>query len=130
MEHGTINLVTQQVMTAVLKSNLRRKHVRWPGTEEKKAAKQWVADQSTPLFWNGWCMVDGTTISIFEKPHYYGESFYDQKSQYLINTQIINMFNRQIIDYAIGFNGNRHEMHCFFFTRLAQNHTKLLLDGE
>lgn len=49
-------------------------------------------------------MVDGTTIPIFEKSHYFGESFYDQKAQYYINVQIINTPNRQIIDYATGFN--------------------------
>lgn len=74
-------------------------------------------------------MVDGTTIPIFEKPHYYGESFYDRKSRYLINAQIMNTPNRQI-DYATGFNGSRHDTHCFSFTRLARNHDQLLSEGE
>ena len=75
-------------------------------------------------------MVDGTTILIFEKPHYYGESFYDRKSRYSINVQIVSTPNRQIIDYATGFNGSRHDTHCFPFTRLAQDHTQLLSEGE
>lgn len=75
-------------------------------------------------------MVDETTISIFEKPHYYGESFYDRKSRYSINAQIVNTPNHQIIDYAIGFNKSRHDTHCFSFTRLAQNHDQLLSERE
>lgn len=75
-------------------------------------------------------MVDGTTIPIFEKPHYYDESFYDRKNRYSINAQIVNTPNRQIIDYATGFNGSRHDTHCFAFTRLAKNHAQLLSEGE
>ena len=61
-------------------------------------------------------MVDGITIPIFEKPHYLGEFFYDWKAQYSINTQIINTLNRQIIDYATGFNRSRHDTYCFGFS--------------
>ena len=75
-------------------------------------------------------MVDGTTIPIFEKPHYFGKSFYDRKTQYSINAQIINTPNRQIINYATGFNGSRHDKHCFGFTRLSKYHKDLLPNGE
>ena len=37
-------------MMAVLESNLHNTHIRWLVTEEKKAAKQWVKDQSIPFF--------------------------------------------------------------------------------
>ena len=75
-------------------------------------------------------MVDGTTIPIFEKPHYFGESFYNRKAQYFINAQIINIPNWQIIDYAIGFNGSRHDTQCFNFTRLSKHHKDLLPNEE
>lgn len=38
--HGTVDLVTRRVMTAILDSNLRIRHVRWPRSEEKEAAKK------------------------------------------------------------------------------------------
>ncbi len=60
-------------------------------------------------------MVDGTTIPIFEKSHYFGESFYDRKAEYSINAQIINIPNRQIIDYATGFNGSRQDTLFWFY---------------
>ncbi len=75
-------------------------------------------------------MVDGTTISIFEKPHYYGQAFYDRKSRYSINAQIINTPNQQIIDYAIRFNGSCHDTHCFRSTNLGKNPEDLLPNGE
>ena len=75
-------------------------------------------------------MVDGTTIPIFEKPHYFGESFYDRKAQYSINSQIINTLNQQIIDYATGFNGSRHDTHCFGSTRLSKPHEDLSPNRE
>lgn len=127
---GTVNLVTWRVMTVILNSNLWAQHVRWPREEEKKATKEWVEAQSIPAFWDGWCMIDGITILIFKKPHYYGESFFDQKSRYSINTQIVNILNWQIIDYATGFNGSHHDTHCFSFIQLAQNHDQLLLEGK
>ncbi len=75
-------------------------------------------------------MVDGTTIPIFEKPHYFGESFYDRKAQNSINAQIINTPNRQIIDYATGLNGSRYDTHCFSFTRLSKHDEDLLPNRE
>lgn len=128
---GTVDLVTRRVVTAILDSDLRRRHVRWPGDEEKEAAKEWVEAQSISAFRNGWCMVDGTTIPLFEKPHYHGESFYDRTSRYSINAQIVNTPNNlQVIDYATGFNGSCHDTLCFSYTRLAQNHDQLLSEEE
>ena len=75
-------------------------------------------------------MVDRTTIPIFEEPHYYRQAFYDQKSRYFINTQIINTSKRQIIDYATRFNDFRHDTHSFRLTNLGQNPQDLLPSGE
>lgn len=75
-------------------------------------------------------MIDGTTILIFEKPHYFGESFYDWKAQYSINTQIINIPNRQIIDYLTTSNASYYDTHCFVFTRLLKHYKDLLSNGE
>ena len=71
-------------------------------------------------------MVDGITIPIIEKLHYFGEIFYDRKAQYSINAQIINTPNRQIIEYITGFNGSRHDTHYFGFSRLSKHHGDLL----
>ena len=117
-------------MVTVLTSNLQTQHVRWPTNAEKEAAKQLVKDQSIPAFRNRWCMVDGTTIFLFKKLSYYGDSFYDRKGRYSINIQIINTLNRQIIDYATGFNRSHHDIHCFSYTRLGKNYAQLLSKRE
>ena len=75
-------------------------------------------------------MIDGTTISLFEKPLYHGDAFYNRKSRYSINVQIVNTPNCQIIDYATGISRSRHNTHCFQFTWLSKNHAQLFLDGE
>lgn len=38
-------------------------------------------------------MVDGTFIPLFQKPTYFGETFFDRKSNYSLNVQIINTPN-------------------------------------
>lgn len=130
IRYGTVDLITRRVIIAVLDTNLRACHIRWPIEEERESAKEWVENQTCSAFRDGWYIVDGTTIPIFEKLHYFGGSFYDQKPQYSINAQIINTPNRQVIDYVTGFNGSRHDTHCFGFTRLSKHHKDLLPNGE
>ena len=78
--YGIVDLITQRIIIAILDTNLRACYIRWPIKEERERAKEWVEDQTCSAFRDGWCMVDGTTILIFEKPHYFGESFYEQKA--------------------------------------------------
>lgn len=123
--------VCRRVITAIQRSNLRIEHVKWPKGEAKEVAKQWVKNQvDVPAWRNGFCMVDGTLIPLYRKPSHYGETFYDRKSRYSINVQIINTPNRQIIDYASGFRGSRHDTHCFKSTRLGERPADFLDEGE
>lgn len=128
--YGTVDLVTRRMIAAVFETNLRSRHIRWLSGEEKIRAKDWIEIMTSPAFRKGWCMVDGTTIPIFEKPHYYGQAFYDWKSRYSINTQIINTPNQQIIDYATGFNFSCHDTHYFRAINLGKNSEVLLPNGE
>lgn len=108
-----------------------REHIRWPSGEEKEAAKDWVEEHAGKSTWRGgFCMVNGTLIPLYKKPTHYGETFFDRKMNYSINVQIINTPNRQIIDYAPGFRGSRHDNFCFESTRLAQGHAELLDEDE
>ena len=76
-------------------------------------------------------MIDEITISLYEKSHFYDDAFFDRKSRYSINIQIINIFhNRQIIDYASEFNDNRHDSHCFEKTHFYKHHDFLLTSNE
>jgi hypothetical protein len=33
-------------------------------------------------------MVDGTLVPLFEKPHHFGEGYFDRKSNYSLNVQV------------------------------------------
>lgn len=50
--YGTVRLITQKVIIAVLDTNLRACHIRWPIGQEKEVAKKWVEDQTYPTFRN------------------------------------------------------------------------------
>lgn len=113
---GTIEFITRRVLVAIHTSTLQEDHVRWPPLgPEREEATQWVEDQANSVFWrDGWCMINGTLVPIYTKPHYFGESWYDRKSNYSMNVQIINTPNLKIIDYVSGFVGSRHM--CSFHT--------------
>ena len=118
---GTVDRVGRRVITAIQSSNLRNARVRWPEKAEKEEDKRWVEEQvCLPEWRNGFCMVDGTLIPLYQKPSHYVETFFDRKCNYSINVQIINTPNQMIIDYASGFRGSRHDTHCFASTKLAK----------
>ena len=86
--HGTIPLVTKRVMVAILCPSFIKEAVRFPTPEEKEEAKSWVEEHSCKAWRNGWCLVDGTLIPLFDRPHWYGESYFDRKCNYSLNIQV------------------------------------------
>lgn len=48
-------------------------------------------------------MVDKTLIPLYCKPYWYGDTFFDHKSNYSMNVQIINTPNLKIINYITRF---------------------------
>ena len=87
---GTVDKVTRRVMKAVIESGLRERHVYWPtqGSERREKAKEMVAGKVIEEWRGGWCMIDGTLVPLNSKPHYYGERFFDRKSNYSVNMQV------------------------------------------
>ncbi|KAF9227634.1 hypothetical protein BS17DRAFT_671420, partial [Gyrodon lividus] len=54
-----------------------------------------------------------------EKPLIYGEIFYDRKSKYSLNCQLVIMLhNLLIIDYGLGHPGSVHNTYTFQGTQL------------
>jgi len=62
--------------------------VRLPTPEEKIKAKDWVEAHSCRAWQHGWIFVDGTLIPLFDRPHWYGESYFDRKCNYSLNIQV------------------------------------------
>ena len=77
-------------MKAVIESGLRERHVYWPkeGSERREKAKEMVAGKVIEEWRGGWCMIDGTLVPLNSKPHYFGERFFNQKSNYSVNMQV------------------------------------------
>ncbi|KAJ7131796.1 hypothetical protein C8R43DRAFT_895549 [Mycena crocata] len=90
---GTITVVTRRVMTAVLRPEFMAKAVRMPTVPEKEKAKAWVEAHSCKAWRNGWSMVDGTLIALFDRPFWFGESYFDRKCNYSLNIQVCASFS-------------------------------------
>ncbi|KAF8155851.1 hypothetical protein B0H34DRAFT_783564 [Crassisporium funariophilum] len=74
---GTVHLATQRVMTAILRGDFMDKAVSLPTEEEKEAAKKWIEDHSCKGWRDRWY-----------RPFWYGESYFDRKSNYSLNIQV------------------------------------------
>jgi hypothetical protein len=85
---GTVCLITHQVITAVLWPRFMQEAVRYPTDEEKERAKEWVTDHSCRAWCYGWLLVDGTLISLYKQPNWFGESYFNQKCNYSLNIQV------------------------------------------
>jgi hypothetical protein len=86
--YGTVEHVTKWVMVAVLRGPFRDSVCAWPDADAKKRAKEWVAEQSCPAWGDGWLMVDGTLVPLYSRPGFFGNAWFDQKSNYSMNVQV------------------------------------------
>ncbi|KAK9373733.1 uncharacterized protein V1513DRAFT_139014 [Lipomyces chichibuensis] len=84
---GTVDCITKRTLLAIFQIDLESRTVHWPTPDEREQYKQYIESMSCAEWRNGWCMIDGTLIPIFAKPHYYGDVFYDRKSNYSFNVQ-------------------------------------------
>lgn len=85
---GTVGNVTMRVLTALCDPCFQAVTMLWPNADDIEAAKCWVEEQSCPAWRNGWLMVDGTLVPIFQRPAHYGNTYYDCKSNYSFNVQV------------------------------------------
>ncbi|KDQ61645.1 hypothetical protein JAAARDRAFT_122825 [Jaapia argillacea MUCL 33604] len=78
----------------------------------------------------GWCLINRTLISLFDKPYWFGESYFGWKSNYSLSFQIVSLPNLQIIDYRFDFTGSAHDSTAWGETQFAQDHEWILEDDE
>ena len=83
---GTVVNCTRRVMISFLA--LHDSAIRWPSAEEKEKSKEWVEAVSCYAWRDGYCMVDGTPVVLFQKPGFHGEAYFDRKSNYSLNLQV------------------------------------------
>lgn len=89
---GLVKLATRRVMTALLSPDFMKQAVQLPTDEEKEEAKTWVEEHSCKAWRDGWCLVDGTLIPLYNRPYWYGESYFDRKCNYSLNIQVSRLY--------------------------------------
>ncbi|GLB38048.1 putative DDE superfamily endonuclease [Lyophyllum shimeji] len=125
---GVVVKSTRRVMTAFL--SLHDDVIHWPSAAEKEAAKEWVEAASCVAWRDGWLFVDGTLIPLADKPGFHGEAYFDRKSNYSLNVQLITLPNLRIVDYVIGHCGSAHDSTVFLDSRTVKERSKLIGRGE
>ncbi|KAF9479155.1 hypothetical protein BDN70DRAFT_895188 [Pholiota conissans] len=128
--YGTVKNATVRVMTAVCDARFRAMTMPWPDATQIESAKAWVEANSCFAWRDGWLMVDGTLIPLFRRPAEYGTSFFDRKSNYSMNVQLISTPDLRIIDYGVGLPGSQHDATAWNKTRLPHEHQELLSGEE
>lgn len=84
---GTVANCTARVMVAILSHHDDAVHL--PTAAEKEEAKQWVEAVTKCSEWrDGFLMIDGTKIPLFEKPGLHGEAYFDKDKNYSVDTQV------------------------------------------
>jgi len=90
--YGTVRLFTARIMAATCSEHFRRSALRWSSGAVKEEAKVWVEENSCHAWRNGWLMVDGTLVPLFQRPVFFGNTFFDRKSNYSLNVQVSLLF--------------------------------------
>ena len=57
-------------------------------SEDMERARTFTESCACPAWRNGVFATDGSSIPLFEKPHIFGETFYDRKCRYSLNCQV------------------------------------------
>ncbi|KAF8233747.1 hypothetical protein L208DRAFT_1265343, partial [Tricholoma matsutake] len=94
------------------------------------AAKEWVESMLCPAWWNGWLMVDGTLVPLFWWPSWFGNIWFDRKSNYSLNVQLVSTPDCCIMDFCIGLPGSQHDATAWQETLTVQQHDRLLEKDE
>ncbi|KAF8836554.1 hypothetical protein BDN67DRAFT_983861 [Paxillus ammoniavirescens] len=99
--YGTVHLVMKCVLTAICRQEFRQVALYWPTEAEKEEANR-----------------------------YFGNTWYDRKSNYSLNLQIVSTPDLRIINYSVGLPGSQHDSTAFAETQISQEHDVLLADDE
>lgn len=86
--YGTVRKATTRVMLALNSEAFRNSTVQWSNQEAKEKAKEWVGDRSCPAWRDGWCMVDGTLVPLYQRPAFFGNTWFDRKHNYSMTVQV------------------------------------------
>jgi hypothetical protein len=83
---GGVEKCTDRVVVALL--SLHDDSVHFPDAHEKEAAKNFVEEHTCPEWQNGFLLVDGTKLPLFQRPGLHGDAWYDKSGEYSIDCQV------------------------------------------
>ncbi|EPS93115.1 hypothetical protein FOMPIDRAFT_58988 [Fomitopsis schrenkii] len=130
VSYRMVHLATARVMKACCTDKFRCASVQWPTAAAQELAKEWIEAHSCPAWRNRWLMVDGTLVPIYRRPGHFGNAFFDRKSNYSFNVQLISTPDLRIIDYVVGLAGSQNDAAAWSTSRVVQQHEDLLQDDE
>ncbi|POW06436.1 hypothetical protein PSTT_08985 [Puccinia striiformis] len=122
---GTVIKVSRQVIAALV--SLGRMYVQWPNRERR-------AEISEVLRMEGFerCVgfVDGTTIPLFQRPGFDGETFFDCKKRYSLNAQIVCDCDKYITSFLTGWPGSCGDSKVYKRMQLHVNSSEYFDEGQ
>jgi hypothetical protein len=90
---GSVVNCTNCVMIAELDAH--DQFVCFPADNSENAdlAHKFAESRTCPEWKGGFLAIDGSTIDLFTKPSYYGETFFDRKSKYFLGCQVFFIYS-------------------------------------
>ncbi|KIO04350.1 hypothetical protein M404DRAFT_127669 [Pisolithus tinctorius Marx 270] len=85
---GSVVNCMNRVMVAILDEHDRFINILSEDLQEMERARVFTESHTCSAWRNGVFAADGSSIPLFEKPHIFGETFYDRKSRYSLNCQV------------------------------------------
>ena len=101
---GSVVNCTNRVMAAVLDEHDLFVNIPPVDSEDMERARAFTESWTCPVWRKGVFAADGSSIPLFEKPCFFGESFYDRKSRYSLHCQVCartHVKNRRLTCYSL-----------------------------
>lgn len=85
---GTVINCSNRIMIALLDQHDTFISFPTADSEDAELARQYSESKTCPEWRNGILAMDGTAINLYTKPGFFGETFYNRKSQYSLSCQV------------------------------------------
>jgi hypothetical protein len=126
VSYGSVCKFTKRVFKAIL--SRKDDEIRWPSaTERAEISRRFGREHGLP---GAVGVVDGTYVSMSQKPAVNGEVYFNRKSRYAMNVQLICDDRRRVIYYQLGWPGSVYDSTVFAQSPLFINPQDYLSLGE
>ncbi|KAL3685950.1 hypothetical protein R1sor_003972 [Riccia sorocarpa] len=101
ISHGSLVNFTRRVLIAI--EDMLRRELQWPTPQERQRISEAFTEKGFPGCVG---LIDGTLVELVQRPHFDGETYYDRKSNYSLNVQIVCDHRRRILFLYSGLPGS------------------------